>query len=397
MNKHAFNRRDWLRTSLLSAGGALAMPHLTFASSAQFEVTLDQDHNAIYSPFFKEFLPDNPWELPALKAKLNANENPYGPSPMALDAVKEHAASGNRYAWRELFALIDKIATYEGVESEQVIMGPGSSDLLEKFGMLSFLKGGNVISADPAYMSLVRVAEAMGAQWKGIPLKNDWSHDLEAMEAAIDSDTRLVYICNPNNPTGSLTDAAKLKDFCARVSEKVPVFVDEAYLDFLEDGHKQSMVDLVAQGKNVIVARTFSKIYGMAGLRVGYAVAPKKTIEGVQKITRGGMGISLPSVYAAIQAMDDKTFIDRSRKLNAESREFVYATLKEMGIDYVPSSTSFIIFPIEMEGKAFLNKMQAEQVGVRAFSFMNKNWCRVSMGTLEEMQTFAGALKKVLV
>nr|WP_317046193.1 aminotransferase class I/II-fold pyridoxal phosphate-dependent enzyme [Aureicoccus marinus] len=120
-------------------------------------------------------------------------------------------------------------------------------------------------------------------------------------------------------------------------------------------------------------------------------------MEGVQKITRGGMGISLPSVYAAIQAMDDKAFIDRSRKLNAESREFVYATLKEMGIDYVPSSTSFIIFPIEMEGKAFLNKMQAELVGVRAFSFMNKNWCRVSMGTLEEMQTFAGALKKVLV
>lgn len=397
MNKHAFNRRDWLRTSLLSAGGALAMPHLTFASSAQFEVTLDQDHNAIYSPFFKEFLPDSPWELPALKAKLNANENPYGPSPMALDAVKQHAAGGNRYAWGELFALIDKIATYEGVESHQVIMGPGSSDLLEKFGMLSFLKGGNVISADPAYMSLVRVAEAMGAQWKGIPLKKDWSHDLEAMEAAIDSETRLVYICNPNNPTGSLTEAAKLKDFCARVSEKVPVFVDEAYLDFLEDGHEQSMVDLVAQGKNVIVARTFSKIYGMAGLRVGYAVAPKKTIEGVQKITRGGMGISLPSVYAAIQAMDDKAFIDRSRKLNAESREFVYATLKEMGIDYVPSSTSFIIFPIEMEGKAFLNKMQAELVGVRAFSFMNKNWCRVSMGTLEEMQTFAGALKKVLV
>ena len=397
MTQNSFNRRDWLRTSLLSAGGALALPHLSFASSANYTVTLDADKNAIYSPFFKEYLPELPWDDSALKAKLNANENPYGPSPKALEAVKAHAAGGNRYAWKELFALIEKIAVYEGVEADNIIMGPGSSDLLEKFGMLSFLNKGNVVSADPAYMSLIRVAEAMGAQWKGVPLKKDWSHDLEAMEKAIDADTKLVYICNPNNPTGTITEAQALRDFCSRVSEKVPVFVDEAYLDFLEDGKSQSMVDLVAQGKNIIVARTFSKIYGMAGLRVGYAVAPKDTISKVQNITRGGMGISLPTVYGAIEAMDDAVFIDQSRKLNAQSRDYVYSVLKEMKIDYVPSHTSFIIFPIELEGKDFLNKMRAENVGVRAFEFMDQNWCRVSMGTLEEMELFASALKKVLV
>jgi histidinol-phosphate aminotransferase len=397
MEKNSFNRRDWLRTSLLSAGGALALPHLSFASSANFTVTLDADKNAIYSPFFKEYLPDMPWDESALKAKLNANENPYGPSPKALEAVKAHAAGGNRYAWKELFALIDKIAAYEGVAADNIIMGPGSSDLLEKFGMLSFLNKGNVVSADPAYMSLIRVAEAMGASWKGIPLKEDWSHDLDAMEKAIDAETKLVYICNPNNPTATITEAKKLKDFCIRVSEKVPVFVDEAYLDFLEEGQKQSMVNLVAEGKNIIVARTFSKIYGMAGLRVGYAVAPKSTIDQIQNITRGGMGISLPSVYGAIEAMEDKTFIDQSRTLNAQSRDYVYTVLDDMKIDYVASHTSFIIFPIEMEGKEFLTKMRAENVGVRAFQFKDQNWCRVSMGTLEEMEIFASALKKVLV
>lgn len=248
-------------------------------------------------------------------------------------------------------------------------------------------------------MSLIKVAQATGASWKPVPLKKDWSHDLKGMEEAIDENTKLVYICNPpNNPTGSMTDHAELVDFCSRVSEKVPVFVDEAYMGFLEDGDKKSMVSLVAQGKDVIIARTFSKIHGMAGLRVGYIVALESTLGKIQDITRGGMGITYPpSVFAASASMDDVAFQEKSRKLNAECREFVYATLDKMGYEYIPSSTSFILFPIEMEGKQFLEKMTALGVGVRAFDIMDQNWCRVSMGTMEEMKLFATALQKVLV
>lgn len=395
METKKINRRNWIKTGLLTAGGVIASPYLGFSKN-NLPLQLDQHGNAIYSPFFKEYLPNDLREFPVLAAKLNANENPYGPSPFALEALTKSASGGNRYAWKELFQLMDKIAAFEGVERKNVMMGPGSSDLLEKTAVTLFTNGGNVVSADPAYMSLIRVAEAAGGTWKSVPLKDDWSHDLDAMEKAIDSDTKLVYICNPNNPTGTITSTEELTAFCSRVSEKVPVFIDEAYLGFLEDSAKQSMVSLIKEGKDVIIARTFSKIHGMAGLRVGYAVAQEQRLIDLQKITRAGMGISYPSVFAAISAMDDETFINESRERNAACRNYVYESLTKMGIEYVPSYTSFLIFPIEMEGKAFLEKMTAEKVGVRAFNFMNKNWCRVSMGTMEEMKLFTQALNKVL-
>ncbi len=396
MKNDYLNRRDMIKKGLLTAGGVTLFPHISFGETAKTPLQIDRSGNALYSPFFKEYIPDHFLTENTLLAKLNANENPYGPSPAAIKAVKSTAMKGNRYAWRELYGLIDKIASKEGIASENIVMGPGSSDLLEKTAMVLFMNGGNVVSADPSYMSLIRVAEATGASWKGVPLKKDWSHDLEAMEAAVDKDTKLVYICNPNNPTGSITNYNELLDFCSRVSEKVPVFIDEAYLDFLEDGQQKSMVSLINKGKDVIIARTFSKIHGMAGLRVGYIAALPKTLEKIRKITRGGMGIAYTSVFAAIASMDDQAFQELSRQRNAEAREYVYDTLKKMGYEYVPSSTSFIIFPIEMEGKLFLERMMEKKVGVRAFEIMNRNWCRVSMGTLEEMKIFTAALSEVL-
>ncbi len=391
------DRRAWLKRGALTAAGALVMPHLSFGETPRAQLKLDNRGRTCYSPFFKEYnaavFPDDT----KLAAKLNANENPYGPSAKAIEAFKEKAHMGNRYAWQELFDLMDKVAALEKVDAKNIMMGPGSTDLLEKTAMVMFAEGGNIISADPSYMSLIKVAEATGATWKPVPLKDDWSHDLKGMEAAIDADTKLIYICNPNNPTASMTDHAELVDFCSRVSEKVPVFIDEAYMGFLEDGAKESMVSLVNEGKDVIIARTFSKIHGMAGLRVGYIIAQEATLNKIQAVTRGGMGITYPSIFAASASMDDIEFQNKSRKLNAECREFVYDTLNKMGYDYVPSYTSFILFPIEMEGEPFLEKMTAQGVGVRAFDIMDKNWCRVSMGTMDEMKMFATALQKVLV
>lgn len=397
MENGKLNRRDWLKAGLLTTGGLTLFPQLGYAEAIKTPLHFDTAGNAIYSPFFKEILPGNVFEETTLQAKLNANENPYGPSPKTLEALKKAAVKGNRYGWMELFKLADKIATKEGVDPKNIMMGPGSSDLLEKTAMVLFMNGGNVVSADPSYMSLIRVAEATGASWKAVPLKKDWSHDLAAMEKAIDKNTKLVYICNPNNPTGSMTDHSELVDFCSRVSENVPVFVDEAYMDFLEDGAKKSMVSLINEGKDVIIARTFSKIHGMAGLRVGYVVAQEKTLEKIQKITRGGMGIAHTSIDAAIASMDDQAFQDMSRIKNAEAREYVYSNLKSMGYDYITSYASFIIFPIEMDGKVFLEKMKEKGVGVRAFEINDKTWCRVSMGTLEEMKIFTSALNDVLL
>ncbi|MDO6519758.1 pyridoxal phosphate-dependent aminotransferase [Zobellia uliginosa] len=393
---NTLDRRAWLKRGMLTAAGALVIPNVTFGKSNARGLHINAEGQTLYSPFFKEYNAEVFPDTAKLLAKLNANENPYGPSPKAIEAFKSTAHLGNRYAWKELFDLMEKIAVEEKVTAKNIMMAPGSSDLLEKTAMVLFAEGGNIVSADPSYMSLIKVAEATGATWKPVPLKEDWSHDLAAMEAAIDSDTKLVYICNPNNPTGSMTDHAELVDFCSRVSEKVTVFIDEAYLGFLEDAAEKSMVSLINQGKDVIIARTFSKIHGMAGLRLGYIVAQEDTLGKIAKITRGGMGISYPTIFAGSVSMDDVEFQNKSRKLNAACREYVYSVLDKMGYEYVPSSTSFILFPIEMEGKEFLEKMTEQRVGVRAFSIMDKNWCRVSMGTMEEMKLFTTALQKVL-
>ena len=393
---NTLDRRAWLKRGMLTAAGAMVIPHVTFGKSNTKGLHINAKGQTLYSPFFKEYNANVFPDTMELLAKLNANENPYGPSPKAIEAFKNAAPMGNRYAWKELFDLMEKIAVEEKVTAKNIMMGPGSSDLLEKTAMVLFADGGNIVSADPSYMSLIKVAEATGATWKPVPLKEDWSHDLAAMEAAIDADTKLVYICNPNNPTGSMTDHAELVDFCSRVSDKVTVFIDEAYLGFLDDAAKKSMVSLINEGKDVIIARTFSKIHGMAGLRIGYIVAQEATLDKIQKITRGGMGISYPTIFAASVSMDDVAFQNKSRKLNAECREYVYSVLDKMGYSYVPSSTSFILFPIEMEGKEFLEKMTEQRVGVRAFDIMDQNWCRVSMGTMEEMEIFGAALQKVL-
>ncbi|MEL6305259.1 MAG: histidinol-phosphate transaminase, partial [Bacteroidota bacterium] len=283
-SKH-ISRRDWLKKGALATGAAVATPYLGFSEQSKMPLTLNSRGEALYSPFFKEYLLKDKIEFPVWDAKLNANENPYGPSPKALEAFKNAAAGGNRYAWKELIELMEKIAEFEGVAFENIMMGPGSSDLLEKTAMVLCMKGGNVVSADPAYMSLIQVAKSVGASWKPVPLKKDWSHDLEGMEAAVDAETKLVYICNPNNPTATITDHDELLDFCSRVSEKVPVFVDEAYLAFLGEGLKRSMVGLINEGKDIIIARTFSKIHGMAGLRVGYIVGQESTLGKLREIT----------------------------------------------------------------------------------------------------------------
>ncbi len=385
------NRRDLLKTGLLSMGSLTLAPYLRAGAFPETALPLDNAGRIYYSPMVREHFLD---EMPAFKTmiRIGSNENPYGPPVSAQNAVAKAVTGGNRYAWQEMFALINGIAEKEGVTRENIMMGPGSSDLLEKTALVLFAKGGNVVSADPTYMSLIRVAESAGATWKAIPCKPDWSHDLEAMEQAIDKDTKLVYVCNPNNPVGSVTDTAKLMDFCSRVSEKVPVFVDEAYLEFAQDA-TGSMVSLLNQNKNVIIARTFSKIMGMAGLRIGYIAALPSTLAEIQKITRGGMGISLTSIMGATAALADTEFQTLSATRNDEVKSYLYESLTALGYSYIPSYTNFVIFPIATEGKTFLSKMSEKGIAVRSFEIQNKPWCRVSMGTLDEIKQFVGALK----
>jgi len=230
------NRRNWLKNTTL-ATGATAFLGKSVLSDVNWRASSPSPSMNFWE-----------WELvrkrtfPELKARLLANENPYGPSPKAKEVIKDAVSLGNRYGHEDAAILIEMLAEKEGVTKDHIMLGPGSSDLLEKVAISRFMTDGNIVSADPAYMSLIKTAKAMQAEWRPIPLKSDYSHDLEAMEAAIDSKTKLVYICNPNNPTGTITAGNKLSDFCNRVSERVPIFIDEAYLEFMNPADKMSMI-----------------------------------------------------------------------------------------------------------------------------------------------------------
>ena len=334
---------------------------------------------------------------PAMLARLSANENPYGPSEAVRHAITDAIGLGNRYGHEDAARLIDLIAAKEGVSKDHVMLGPGSTDLLEKTAIACFLKGGNIVSADPSYMSIINTARAIGATWKPVPLKADHAHDVQAMASAIDGQTRLVYVCNPNNPVGSLSPANELYAFCEEVSTKVPVFVDEAYLEYLDNPAENTMVGLVAAGKDVIVARTFSKIHSMAGLRIGYIVAQPERIKQLSSIVRSTFGLSVTSVNGAIASLQDTTFSEESRKLNLQCRRYLSEQLQGLGYAYIPSVTNFVIFPIDTEASDFQRGLRNEGVGIRMFEIGDKPWCRVSIGTMPEMELFVGALKTVTV
>lgn len=386
----SMNRRDWMKTSLLSAGSLIAAPSIALPKKTP---------STVFSYFpesiLGEYLPDFPILEPRMLAKLNANENPYGPAPQVIKAITEAASMGNRYGHGDAKVLISMIAEKEGVSPDHIMLGPGSTDLLEKVAITRFKDGGNIIAADPSYMSLMNTAIAMGGTWKSIPLTNEYAHDLPAMENAIDADTKLIYVCNPNNPTGSITNAEDLKNFCVTASKKTPIFVDEAYLEFLENPESQSMVGLVAEGKDLIVARTFSKIHGMAGLRIGYIVATPERIESITNMVRSTMGLCSTSLKAAIASMKQNKFLGECRGLNSECREFTSSAISSLGYDIIPSYTSFMIFPIDMDGQEFLKGMYDSGVGIRVFDIYDKPWCRVSMGTKSEMEIFVETFKKV--
>jgi len=383
------NRRNWIKSSAMLAGG------ITFFSNSVSGL-LAKPFNSLKRSFTVSDENVIPPTLPptGLKARLLANENPFGPSAKAKKAIEAAMDTSYQYPFMYYGQLIDKIAAFEGVNKEQIFMDAGSSPLLLAAAM-HFSKNGTIITADPSYDDLPKKAADLGGKIVHVPLTADYKLDLDAMEKSIDSTTSLVYICNPNNPTATVLDAAKLKAFCERVSKKTPVFIDEAYIDYLPNPQAVTLIDAVKKGQNVIVARTFSKLYGFAGLRIGYVVAQPEMLKTLSKYTQGSMSISATTLMAAIASYQDREFLDDALAKTMLSKKFLYETLKKEGYDYIPSSTNFVMFPLKMDGQKFTAEMMKRSVGVRFWKFNNKDWCRVSIGRMDEMRAFADAFKQL--
>jgi histidinol-phosphate aminotransferase len=330
-----------------------------------------------------------------LKARLFANENPFGPSDKAKKAIMEALPTSYQYPFMYMKDLTQKIADYEGIKQENILMASGSSPLLMAAALCFSKPGGNIITGDPSYEDLPTRASKVGEKWIKVPVTTDFKLDLDAIEKSIDDNTALIYICNPNNPTGTVLDAEKLKSFCDRVSKKVTIFIDEAYIDYLQDPAGMTMISGIKAGQNIIVARTFSKLYGFAGLRVGYVVAQPDLIKKLSLYTEASASISATSLQAAIASYQDKEFLQEAFKKTIASKDYLYDVLTKEGYTYVPSSTNFVLFPIKMEGKQFTDEMMKRGVGVRFWKFNNKEWCRISIGRMDEMEAFAAAFKEL--
>lgn len=383
-------RRDLLKRGALLTGG-LALLNGGFLNKVHARPFTEKPLNdAAFYGSDLEALETTP---PEIKARLLANENPFGPSHKAKSAIQHAIDLSYQYPHANRLLLEQKIMEHEGLQDGQVLLASGSSPLLLA-SALCYGKG-TIVSATPTYEDLLRRAELLGTKVIRVPLTAEKVFDLDAMEKVIDSSTSLVYICNPNNPTATVADTAKLKAFCERVSKKTTIFLDEAYIDYLDDPKSVSLIDSVKKGQNIIVARTFSKLYGFAGLRVGYVIAPAEVITKLSMYTTGPGGISATSLAAAVVAYQDKEFLQDAFQKTMESKKFLYDTLKTEGYAYIPSSANFVMFPVQMESKRFAEEMLKRGVGVRSWKFSGKEWCRVSVGTMNEMKAFAEAFKQL--
>ena len=330
--------------------------------------------------------------------RLFANENNHGPCDGARRVLRDSAVEGsNRYAGRAgADALVRFIAMNEDVSPEHVVLTAGSTEVLTTAAAAFGIGGGEVVCADNTFVVLPLYAERVGARVVRVPLDARLAHDLPAMEARVGSGTRLVYVVNPNNPTGTTVDSAQLRAFCEAVSPRATVLVDEAYLEYLEPTPGLSMVDLVRAGRNVIVLRTFSKVYALAGLRVGYALAPPQVAARLR-----GFRMSLPNpvaLAAARASLEDRGFVPRMRRLNAEARAVTVRALQASGLRFVGDGGNFLYVHTGPARRDFAARMAAHGVLVAWDPAVSNpdEWIRLSLGTVAEMRVFASALRSVV-
>ncbi len=324
---------------------------------------------------------------------LNGNENAYGPSAAARKAMTEATGSSNRYPDDQVAVLKKQIAEFWKVGMENILFGAGSSEFLGLVSLLVSSNKGTIITGEPSYKVWNGQAESFGLGFKRIPVAKDKTLDLGGMTSAIDADTRMMYVCNPNNPIGTYVEDHLLRDFVNECSKKCMVLVDEAYTEF---ANVPSLKDLAVKNPNIVVAKTFSKIYGLAGARIGYVIAHPATIKKLAAFQPWpDANISVVTVAAASAALKDQAFVKDCKEKIAQARELCYKTFKELSLEYIPSHTNFILFNIGKIGADFSQKMQAKNIFVQYRDHFGGKWCRVSMGTIDEMKTFCVALKEI--
>lgn len=378
-------RRGLFKTIGLGAGAA-ALTACASSPSILADAGMKTDHFPTATPNVDDGL-----------VRVSSNENPFGPSPKAVKAMQGELFNLNRYTDATMRVFAEKIAKQDGVSPDQVVVTNGSSSILFAYAQWIVENGGNLVTSMATYEGVPRGAEFMGANVNYVPLNADMDFDLDAIEAAVTDDTTAVYICNPNNPTGRELDPAKLEAFTRRVSKKTQVFIDEAYIEISDNYPKSVQSSLAAEGLNVVICRTFSKIYAMAGQRLGYAILPTEQAQKMGRILRQG-GVNYLALVAGMASMDDNDNLIRMRKMISDERAKLTTTAAALGQAYAKNPQgNFIFMDTGMDHKIFAEKMKAEGVKVVGRTWPGyESWSRISIGTPAETDATVAAMKKVL-
>jgi histidinol-phosphate aminotransferase len=371
MNPRTLSRRDFGRAVGAAAGAAILAPSLM--SSATVAVPAA----------------DAPPRM------LGFNENPYGPSPRALEAMTRAQAVAARYPDDVARQVAEAVARAHGVSTEQVLLGCGSTEILRTADMAFLGPGRKVLVAEPTYEAVLGYARVTNAEPVRIPLDADWRHDLAAMAAACADCVGLVYVCNPNNPTGTIVRRGELDAFFRSLPASATILVDEAYHHYVEDPEYASAIEWLDRMPNLIVVRTFSKIYGMAGLRLGYAVSSRENIARMaEHVTRFNVNAAVGA--AALASLADAGHAERQRKLNNDARRGMCRELERDGRRYIPSETNFVMIHVGGDVGPVIERFRERGMIVgRKFPAMPE-WLRISIGTREETELFVSLLREIV-
>jgi histidinol-phosphate aminotransferase len=323
--------------------------------------------------------------------KLASNENPLGPSPKAMAAVKKAVEGLNRYPDGSGFYLSQALAAKYGVDPSQIILGNGSNELIELVMRTFVQPGDEVVSADPSFVVYKMIAQAACGANVVVPCR-DMCHDLDAMAERITPKTRIVFIANPNNPTGTMNSRAEMDRFMDRVPGHVLVAVDEAYFEYVTHADYPDSLDYLKDGRNMLVLRTFSKIYGLAGLRIGYGLT-KPELAGLMNKVRQPFNTNSLAQVGARAALSDRKHVERSIAINNEGKQYLYQSFQQLGISYIPTEANFILFETALEASEVYASLLRQGVIIRP---MGGKRLRVTIGLPEENKRFIAELEKII-
>ncbi|MDE2653359.1 MAG: aminotransferase class I/II-fold pyridoxal phosphate-dependent enzyme [Gemmatimonadetes bacterium] len=368
-------RRDFIRTGtvsgVLAGSGALAVAaHPLAALAAPGRRTADGD------------------------VRLNSNENPLGISPRAREALVEAITLANRYPSAQHGALVSKLAAAHEVADNQVVLGTGSAEVLQMVVQAFAAPRAKLVMADPTYEAVTNYQRTESYELIKVPLTSSYEHDLDRMREAAEGSGHpaLVYLCNPNNPTATVTPSAAIDAWIADAPEHVFFLSDEAYIEYVEDDRMWSSLPWIEQKRNLVVVRTFSKIYGLAGLRLGYGIGHPDTIARLSDFASRN-NVNQLAIAAADASFRDEGLMTKSREVNRQSREMVEATLDELGLERMPTQANFLMHRINGDLATYRNRM-ADAGFLVGRDFPPKlDWNRLSFGLPEDMGRFCDTLR----